>query len=133
LANLAYDAYTLVPTAADVNVSIVDGDWEDDGGAAYTFRGRTLEQLGVTGGSADGVLIALFIAPTMDWESGYGSVNDWAAKADVQLKVDLEGACPIPTDSEFRYYVAYVKAFNDGTTPARLIGTSCPENGIMNP
>lgn len=132
IANLAYDAYTIVPTAADVYVAVVTADWEDDGGAGYTFKGRSLEQLGVTGAGADGVLIPLFIAPTMDWESGYGSVNDWAAKADVQIKVDLEGACPIPADSEFRYYVAYVKAFDDGSA-AKLIGTSCPENGIMNP
>ncbi len=133
LADIAYDAYTLVAPAADVNVAIVTADWEDDGGAEYTFKGRSLADLGVDQNSSpDGVLIPFLIAPTVDWESGYGSVNDWAASADVQLKVDLEGACPIPANSDFTYYVAYVKAFNNGD-PAILLGTSCPENGLLNP
>lgn len=133
LTQIAYDAYELVTPAATVNVAIVTADWEDDGGDAYTFRGRSLADLGVDQTSSpDGVLIPFFIAPTVDWESGFGSANDWAASADLRLKVDLEGACPIPVDSEFTYYVAYVKAFNNGD-PAILLGTTCPECGILNP
>ncbi len=92
LEDLAYDSYTLVPTAAGIHVAIVNDLWE----------------------------------------SGFGSANDWAANADVRLKIDLESSCPIPVDSDFTYYVAFVKAFNDGS-PAILIGTACPEDGILNP
>ena len=130
--NLAYDAYTMVTPATDVYVAKVDSTWVDDGGDPFTFRGRSLDDLGVGATSPDGILIPLWIAPTVNWESGYGSASDWAGKADLQLKIDLEGACPIPTDADFSYYVAFVKAFNNGD-PAELIGTSCPECGVMNP
>jgi hypothetical protein len=61
-------------------------------------------------------------------------------------KSPLAGKCPIPVSNlagsdvpDFSYYMAYVLAFGDDTdtitTPhkAVLIGTSCPEDGILNP
>lgn len=132
LVNLAYDGgYNPVPVAAGLDVCAVTATWVDDAGGPFTFRGRTLDDLGITGTGADGILIAMFITPTIDWESGYGSTADWS-HGNMQLAIDLEGSCPIPLNAEFRYYIAYVKAFNDGS-PARLIGTSCPEHGILNP
>jgi prepilin-type N-terminal cleavage/methylation domain-containing protein len=137
LVNLAYDeGYNPVPTAAGMFVAVVEDDWVDDAGDPYGFRARNLTDLGVVDGSGDapgpeGILIPLFITPTMNWASGHGSDEDWSG-GNMQLAIDLEGSCPIPVDADFRYYIAYVKAFEDGS-PARLIGTSCPEHGILNP
>lgn len=137
LDNLAYDeGFNLVPVAAGLFVAVVDSDWENDEGEEFTFRGRSLEDLGVVDGSGDapgpdGILIPLFITPTIDWTTGYGSDADWSG-GNMQLAIALEGSCPIPVDAEFRYYIAYVMAFEDGSA-ARLIGTSCPEHGVLNP
>jgi hypothetical protein len=85
-----------------------------------------------------GEIVVLWIAPTVNWASGSGDNNDWS-KGNVKLAIDLEGSCPIPTASTdaggevtFAYYMAYFKAYNDGS-PARMIGSTCPECGVMNP
>lgn len=123
-------------------------DWVDDGGDAYSFDGITLAnwQTGTgtpswdqdaTGVGKTGTVICLWIAPTVNWSAGDAGNNDWT-KGNVELGIALEGQCPIPTagldgDADFAYYMAYFKVYSDGTTAARLLGTSCPECGIMNP
>lgn len=134
LAEVAVDeGYELAEPAAGTSVIEITTDWVDDGTAPYTFRGRTIAdytaQNGDTGAGGS-MVIALFIAPTVDWESGHKNTTAWAGNAEVKLSVDLEGKCPIPAD-EFTYYIAYVQVFNDGTK-AKLIGSSCPECGIIN-
>ena len=64
------------------------------------------------------------------------------AKGAVEYGISMEGKCPIPTASttqggadvevSFAYYMAYFKVYNDGT-PARMIGSTCPECGVLNP
>jgi hypothetical protein len=92
-------------------------------------------------GDGAGKVIVLWIAPTIDWE--YHPVrnknNDWTNGA-VEMGIDLQGKCPIPAvdidesedPPEFAYYMAYFKVY-DNEEPARLIGTTCPECGVLNP
>ena len=87
-----------------------------------------------------GEVVVLWIAPTTDWSGQIENANNDWTKGAVELSIDLEGQCPIPTkdtqtiadEASFAYYMAYFKAYNDGT-PAKLIGTTCPECGVMNP
>lgn len=132
MAGMAYgDGLNVLDTEADRWVARVTNDWEQEDGEPFTFRGRTLEDLDVEGGSADGILVALFVTPTIDWESGHGSDADWSG-GNMKLDIKLEGKCPIVVDEEFIYFNAFVKAFDDGS-PAEFIGTACPEHGILNP
>jgi len=134
--------------AADVNVFVAAdpagaNPWNDDGGSEMTFDGVLVSEwaTGAAGPSwnqgKSGPVVCLWIAPTTDWAAGSGDNNDWS-KGNVQYGRELEGACPIPTTAasgdevSFAYYMAYFKAFDDGS-PARLIGTTCPEDGVMNP
>ena len=128
----------------------VDSTWKDDGDAEYSFDGQSITDWcakDVNGdGTADtGEVIALWIAPTVDWTPDVANANqDWTNGA-VQLSIDLEGQCPIPAegvggqDVAFAYYMAYFWVDDttgrtaDDIVSARLIGTSCPECGIMNP
>ncbi len=134
LTTLAHgEGYNVAATVADMWVGRVTADWEDDEGEPMTFRGRSVAQAEAAnnGFGGEGIIIPLFITPTIDWESGYANLNSIAAVADVEFAVDLEGRCPVPEDA-FNYYIAFVKAFNDGSA-ARLIGTACPECGLLNP
>ncbi len=88
-----------------------------------------------------GPVVCLWITPTIDWAKGDGGNTDWT-KGAVEYGISVEGKCPIPTAStsqggadvevSFAYYMAYFKVFNDGT-PARMIGSTCPECGVLNP
>jgi len=138
------DSLSCVPVATGVNVLELTDAWLDDSGAAFTFDGQTLAQWRAKTNSpaattpANGSIIALWIAPTIDWQSGSGDNNDWT-KGNVQIAIELEGKCPIPTGAvngevDFAYYMAFFLVDNDDvTSPAKLIGTSCPECGVMNP
>ena len=75
---------------------------------------------------------------TIDWDSGPSGrpIDDWS-QGELTLRIDLEGSCPIPVDSDFRYYAAYVKVYGHdsdcgGRTRAEVVGASCPECGIIN-
>jgi prepilin-type N-terminal cleavage/methylation domain-containing protein len=129
--------------------------WYDDTPAQYTFDGigvadwisGDLDGSGVAGDSASdeesGTIVVLWVAPTINWDSATGDNSDWG-HGNVSLGLDLEGQCPIPaagvngTDPEFGYYMAYIKAYQgsanpEEATPAKLVGTSCPECGVLNP
>ncbi len=104
--------------------------WEPEGGGAWTFRGRIPSD--IADDTADEMIIALFIAPTMDWETNR-PIDDWS-QGELQLTIELEGKCPVPADSDFRYYMAFLKVHGgNGRTRADLVGTACPECGILNP
>lgn len=134
------------PLAAGTVVCELTDDWVDDGGAAYTFDGISLAdwRASTNSGTSDGTIVVLWITPTVDWDNpGQESANkDWTAGA-VKLSLALEGQCPIPAegldgDPEFSYYMAYFLVDADADTSgevdaAKLIGTSCPECGVMNP
>lgn len=78
----------------------------------------------------DGIVIPLFIAPTTDWEHWYDAGgNENASK----IQVAQAGGCPwLEGGSEFRYYIAFFKVYDDGRK-AKLLGTACPECGSLNP
>ncbi len=134
--------------AEDVNVAIAcaaDGSnpWTH-AGSEMTFDGVLLSDWAdgssgpnwnTTGGA--GPIIALWIAPTVNWAAGSGDNNDWS-KGNVEYGIDLEGQCPVPTSStsggeiSFNYYIGYFKVFDNGA-PARLIGTTCAGCGPINP
>jgi prepilin-type N-terminal cleavage/methylation domain-containing protein len=113
-------------------ITLHDG-WAPEAGGDWTFRGRTPSQ--IADATADEKIIALFIAPTIDWESGPEGrpVDDWT-QGELALTIELEGKCPVPTDVDFRYYMAFLKVHGgNGRTRADLVGTACPECGILNP
>jgi len=118
--------------------------WTDDASADITFDGRSLRQWETAANTpswdqkeGEGVVVVLWLAPTTDWDSGRGDINDWS-KGSVTMAIDMEGHCPIPTEAasgdevSFAYYMAYFKVYNNGA-PARLIGSTCPECGVLNP
>ena len=139
--------YGLAPTlvAADVIVAELTDQWVDDSGAPYTFDGILLDdwRAQTNSGTAGGTIISLWIAPTVNWDYGSGDNKDWT-KGNVKLSLGLAGQCPIPTagvqgEIDFSYYLAFFLVDSDGDgaggpgLPARLIGTSCPECGVLNP
>jgi prepilin-type N-terminal cleavage/methylation domain-containing protein len=101
-----------------------------------TIEGRTLDEWveDMNGGTNDGVVVACWIAPTVDWSAGSGDNNDWS-KGNVELAIDMEGQSPVPTedaeggnDVSFAYYSAHFLVDNDdtdGVQPAKLIGVMC--------
>jgi prepilin-type N-terminal cleavage/methylation domain-containing protein len=128
--------------ATGVNLVELTDAWLDDTPAAYQFDGQSLAawRAKTNSGTSDGVIVVLWVAPTVNWAAGDGSNTDWT-KGNVQLGIDLEGQCPIPTggidgDPEFAYYMGYFLVDTEAApdnSPAQLIGTSCPECGVMNP
>lgn len=124
----------------DVLIRVASG-WNNDGGDPYSFDGIPVHGanswVSGFGDEAPGIVVALFIAPTTNWEGGNGGAGDWT-KGNVQLGIDLVGSCPIATEGidgepDYAYYMAMFKVYNDWTIPAKLIGFSCPEDGIINP
>jgi len=141
--------YNITTVAADVNVAqacAADGSspWNDDGGVEMTFNGVDISDWATATGTpswdaSGGPVVCLWITPTVDWESaqGDGGNTDWT-KGAVEYGISMEGKCPIPTaaasgdEVSFAYYMAYFKVYNDGS-PARMIGSTCPECGVLNP
>jgi hypothetical protein len=76
-------------------------------------------------------IIPLFVTPTIDWDNYYD--NTGAAAGESTVKIALAGQCPNLTKGSFRYYICMFKAYADGSTAAKLIGTLCPECGSVNP
>jgi prepilin-type N-terminal cleavage/methylation domain-containing protein len=120
--------------------------WYDDSGEdlVMTFDGVSLEgwETGDLNGDgqadeAQGVVLVFWIAPTTDWSANVAANKDWG-HGDVELGIDMEGQCPIPAEDTdggevaFAYYMAYLKVYSDGSA-AKLIGTTCPECGVLNP
>ncbi len=150
--------------AVDAGLNLVSplSTWEDDGGALFTFDGIFVHDANAgtenswedydNNGTAEGVIVALWIAPTIDWTPNPANANnDWTGGT-VEMEITLEGKCPIPAQSvdvdgsgtaggevSFSYYIGYFKLFDadydgDGEIdPAIMIGSTCPEDGILNP
>lgn len=157
ITKIAYGTgYNTVDVAQDVVVAqacAADGSnaWLDDSDPAQeiTFNGILLSDWaqGTAGKTPlwndgkEGPVVSLWITPTIDWEKGERNNSDWT-KGAVEYGISLEGKCPIPAKAtsqggadvevSFAYYMAYFKVFNDGT-PARMIGSTCPECGVLNP
>jgi prepilin-type N-terminal cleavage/methylation domain-containing protein len=144
--------YSITTVEEEVNVAQAcadDGEnpWFDDGGVEMTFDGVAISDW-ATGAAGSpswnedggaGPVVCLWITPTVDWASaqGDGGNSDWT-KSSVEYGISMEGKCPIPVvpasgdEVSFAYYMAYFKVFNDGTA-ARMIGSTCPECGVLNP
>jgi prepilin-type N-terminal cleavage/methylation domain-containing protein len=155
ITNVAYGTgYNLVPICTvDGNgeYDAVDGDvayptvtdWTDDASEAISFNGLEIAdwEAATNPYKKAGRVLCFWITPTLDWDNHKNTVavnKDWT-KGGVDLKVSLPGKCPIPVSNlagsdepDFSYYMAYVLAFNDATK-AVLIGSSCPEDGVLNP
>lgn len=135
----------------DETVCVVkSADWvRGSNQTALTFQGLTGAEWAATmnsdpnGGGTDGLLIALWVAPTTDWESASGGNNDWT-RGNVELGVDMPAQAPIPTvsadgddvDIEFAYYVGHFLVDSDatdGVQAAELVGVTCPGGGALNP
>jgi len=124
-----------------------------DGGEALTLKGVPLstwvsagnKELGADDGAGGTValdgdekrcrkadepsfkIVPLFAASTIDWEKAYPYNS---ASQDSKVSVAMEGKCPWLDAGTFRYYICFFKAYSDGTA-AKLIGTACPECGIL--
>ena len=119
--------------------------WKDDGGNDMTFDGLKIAdwETGTATPAWDrengaGKVVVLWITPTTDWTPDFDTVNNDWSKGSVRMSLDLPGKCPVPVedidggDPDFAYYMAYFKVYDNGA-PARLIGTTCPECGVLNP
>ena len=107
-----------------------------DDPANITFNGHGVKWWnGTDAGGAAGRVFMTFISPITDWTTS--GDNDWGKGLDSTVSVKKAGECKVPTDSDFNYYIAYIKAFSaqvdNETVPAILVGTSCPECGVTNP
>ena len=148
ITTVAYsNGYNLASVAAGVNVARCTTSWVTDEEIGYTFDGIGIAawEAGTATPSWDsgsgfgpGVVVVLWVTPTTDWSGkGDGGNNDWT-KGEVELGITLAGQCPVPVasatggDPDFAYYMAYFKVYDSGAA-ARLIGTSCPECGVLNP
>ena len=144
------NGYNTISVAEGVVVASACADdgsnpWNDDGGAEMTFDGVAISDWadGSAGPSwnlsTNGPIVCLWVTPTVDWDSakGDGGNTDWT-KGAVDYGISMEGQCPIPTEAasgdevSFAYYMAYFKVFNDGSK-AQMIGSTCPECGVLNP
>ena len=122
-----------------IKVAQVSGDWFEDskGGTLgtadkLTFNGKSFTEWEASGTSPDGkdgILIPLFAASTVDWDNYYGEDGDIAGES--KVGIGLPGKCPWPEDGKMRFYICFFKAYADGS-PAKLIGTACPECGPLN-
>ncbi len=80
-------------------------------------------------GDVDGVVVPLFVAPTVDWDHAVIDGDSF----DSRIGVAQVGGCPwLEAGEQFRYYITFFKVFNNGDA-AKLIGTACPECGSLNP
>jgi len=117
--------------------------WDDDGDD-FTINGKALADYAV---ADEYVVVALFVAPTMDWEHWYDADHMSPPGAgDSVVQIALPGKCPNlygvaathsgTQDVDFPYYICFFQVDcddTDGTAPAKLIGTACPECGSLNP
>lgn len=145
------------PVAQDMEVPAVTTSWYelwelnattgkreegnlDKGSAPVTINGVKLEnyiyedpqvaEADPTTAKKDGIVVPLFIAPTTDWEHWYDADGN---ENDSKIQVAQAGGCPwLEGGSEFRYYIAFFKVYDDGRK-AKLLGTACPECGSLNP
>jgi prepilin-type N-terminal cleavage/methylation domain-containing protein len=148
ITDVAYGTgYNITSATVGVNVAAAcaaDGSnpWNDDGGVEMTFDGIDISDWATATGTppwdaSAGPVICLWITPTINWTAGSGDNNDWS-KGNVELGIELEGQCPIPVAAAsgdevgFAYYMTYFKVYDDGS-PARMIGSTCPECGVLNP
>lgn len=139
IVSLAYGsemAQPLVGTgAASIAVIDISGNWYEDApdgtDDVLMFKGSTFKQW-IDGDGPDGTagkLIALYAAPTMDWDAYYD--EDGNEIDESKIGVALPGKCPCPEDGKLRYYMCFFKVYPDGSA-AKLIGTACPECGTLN-
>jgi len=102
------------------------GAWQE-AGEDMTINGKVLKDYT----DAGHCVIPLFAATTVDWENVYPNGGDAVAS---KITIPLAGKCPWPADGMFRYYICFFKVdsdSSDGTDEAKLLGTACPECGIL--
>lgn len=126
-------------TPATINVAQITGNWSEsskDGAVGtediLTFSGKNFTEWMSETDSPDkkaGIIVPLFAASTVDWDNYYNEAGD-AVDAS-KIGIALPGKCPWPEDGKLRFYICFFKAYADGS-PAKLIGTACPECGPLN-
>ena len=75
----------------------------------------------------DFAVVPLFAASTMDWEDAYLPGGPQTSK----VSVAMEGKCPWIDAGGFRYYICFFKVYKNSDKPAKLLGTACPECGVL--
>ena len=138
IVSLAYGSETAKTGVDSIAVIQPSSNWYEDApdgtDEVLMLNGSTFEQWNATA-AADapdgkvGKLIALYAAPTVDWDAYYD--KDGGKIDDSKIGVALPGKCPWPEDGKLRYYICFFKVYANGD-PAKLIGTCCPECGVLN-
>jgi prepilin-type N-terminal cleavage/methylation domain-containing protein len=134
-------AAEFVETATGVYVPTVTAEWlenHDDINSTVTINGVSIENYtqvdpydSSSNPEENGIVVPLWAAPTADFENYY--LGDVSAKYPSKVSVAQVGGCPwLEAGAEFRYYIGFFKVYDDGT-PAKMIGTACPECGSLNP
>ena len=140
-----YGEEAVKPTT-DTTVVRMDKQWFEDSSFDWaakagtigtatpvTFNGRDYAKLKakyITNGNYSGFIV-LFASPTVDWENYYTG-GDLDAPTASKVSVAQEGKCPWVKDI-FGYYIGYFAVDGVNSTKAKLIGTTCPECGPLNP
>ena len=158
IAHLAYGtkpAEDLTKTGAPTHLFAIDAtkDWTEDvdadgnpvtsGATPLTLKGIALSKWAEAGSAynaadddhrrirkaneEDFAVVPLFVASTVDWEDAYLAGGPQKSK----VSVAMEGKCPWIDAGGFRYYICFFKVYENSETPAKLLGTACPECGIL--
>ena len=101
------------------------GDWTE-AEVNMTINGKDLKSYA----DATHNVIPLYVATTINWDEVYpdGTVADAVAS---KVTIPLVGKCPWPADGMFRYYICFFQVDTTGAEEAKLLGTACPECGIL--
>ncbi|MFA6814753.1 MAG: type II secretion system protein [Lentisphaeria bacterium] len=157
IAQLAYEKKAAEDIGTVTAVRAVSADWSDtmnadgsyksvvDGGAPLQLKGVVLSDWVAAGVAVDWStltddqkrcrkatesvfkIVPLFVATTVDWENAYPYGG---GSQESKISITEVGKCPWLDAGSFRYYICLFKVYEDGTA-AKLIGTACPECGIL--
>ncbi|MDR2170197.1 MAG: prepilin-type N-terminal cleavage/methylation domain-containing protein [Planctomycetaceae bacterium] len=86
--------------AAGIHVLTVNENWRSDEDP-FSFNSKSVVKLWEEGFTK---IIPLFLTPTVDWKAH--EAKGWVKGFSV--KMEIPGTCPIPENTDFAYYVAYV-------------------------
>ena len=148
ITKVAYGSDLATALSTSTNVCVIangDSTWSEDTTSDGTrpspltnevlINGKTLPSYAetVSEGVSGSVVVPLFVAPTIDWEKYYNLDSSGSEEelGESKVGIGIPGKCPWPADGKLRYYICFFKVFEDGS-PAKLLGTACPECGSLN-
>jgi prepilin-type N-terminal cleavage/methylation domain-containing protein len=107
-----------------VQAAITAGDFDTSGAGDVTINGSNFRDYT----DANTVVIPLWIGTNTNWEQYW----DGGEYQESKVGMAIPGRCPW-LGEEYRFYICFYQVDTTGTNPAKLIGTTCPECGSLNP